>query len=311
MNSHSRIYLAGHGGLVGSAVHRKLVSSGYTNLIVKSHSELDLSRQADVESFFERERPEYVILAAAKVGGIGANSSYPGTFIYQNLAIAVNVIEAARNYGVRKLLNLGSSCIYPRMAPQPVVESSLMTGPLESTNEAYAVAKIAAIRMCRHYHEQYGCNFMSAMPTNLYGPGDTYDLAGSHVLPAMIRKFHEARMAGKDVVLWGDGTPLREFLYSDDLASAIVLLMEQYDYEDIGEFINVGSGSELSIKELAHSVAEVVGFEGSILWDTTKPNGTPRKLMDSSRMFSLGWKPQIGLKDGIALAYADFLRRQS
>lgn len=307
MNRHDTIYVAGHRGLVGSAILRRLVAAGYDAVITRTHAELDLTRQAEVEAFFAAERPAYVVLAAAKVGGIGANSSRPAEFIYQNLAIALNVINAAQRSGVKKLLNLGSSCIYPKLAPQPLKEEYLLSGPLEPTNEAYAVAKIAAIRLCKHYNEQYGTNYISAMPTNLYGPGDNYDLESSHVLPAMIRKFHEAKTEGRDVVLWGDGSPYREFLHADDLADAALLLLERYDYADIGELINVGSGSELAIRELAAKVADIIGFRGKIVWDRSKPNGTPRKLMDSSRLFSLGWKPKISLEEGIASAYADFL----
>ena len=303
----TKIYLAGHRGLVGSAIMKKLQAEGYTNLVVRTHKELDLSRQADVEAFFAQEKPEAVILAAAKVGGIGANSTYPADFIYENLAIAMNVIHSAYQFGVKKLINLGSSCIYPKLAPQPLKEEYLLTGPLEVTNEAYAVAKIAAIRLCKHYNEQYGTNFLSAMPTNLYGPGDNYDLNNSHVLPAMIRKFHEAKVNNTSVTLWGDGTPLREFLYSEDLADAIVYLLAHKDYKDVGELINVGSGKEVSIKELAQLVAETVGFTGDVKWDTTKPNGTPRKLMDSSRLFGLGWKVKLALKVGIKTAYDDYL----
>ena len=307
MKISDKIYLAGHRGLVGSAILRRLGAKGYTNIVARSHAELDLERQAAVEAFFEAERPNYVILAAAKVGGIGANSSLPAEFIYDNLAVALNVIHSSYKYGVRKLLNLGSSCIYPKMAPQPLKEEYLLSGPLEPTNEAYAIAKIAAIRLCKHYNQQYGTNFISAMPTNLYGPGDNYDLQGSHVLPAMIRKFHEAKAAGSEVTLWGDGSPYREFLHSDDLADAAVTLMEDFDAEDLGELINVGSQSELTIKELAQKVAKVVGYTGPIHWDTDKPNGTPRKLMDSSRLCGLGWRPKIGLDEGIAGAYRDFV----
>jgi GDP-L-fucose synthase len=263
-----------------------------------------------VESFFAAEKPRYVFLAAAKVGGIGANSAYPADFIYANLAIALNVIHSAYASGVEKLLNLGSSCIYPRMASQPMKEEALLTGPLESTNEAYALAKIAAIRLCKHYNDQYGTNFISAMPTNMYGLGDNYDLEGSHVLPGMIAKFHAAKKEGKDVTLWGDGSPLREFLYADDCADALVTLMEKYDYADLGEFINLGSGVELTIAELAQKVGKAVGFTGKILWDKTKPNGTPRKLMDSSRLFALGWRPKVSLDEGIKAAYADFLEHK-
>ncbi|HUX43060.1 MAG TPA: GDP-L-fucose synthase [Rectinemataceae bacterium] len=311
MTKDDKIYLAGHGGLVGSAIMRRLGSAGYRNIVTRTHAELDLTRQADVEAFFEAERPAVVILAAAKVGGIGANSSLPAEFIYENLAIATNVIHSAHRYAVKKLLNLGSSCIYPKMAPQPLKEEYLLSGPLEPTNEAYAVAKIAAIRLCKHYNEQYGTNFLSAMPTNLYGPGDNYDLQGSHVLPAMIRKFHEAKVSGGEVTLWGDGSPYREFLHSDDLADAVVTLLERFDAKDIGEFINVGSQSELTIRELAEKVARAVGYAGRVNWDASKPNGTPRKLMDSSRLFGLGWKPTIGLDEGITAAYEDFKKSKT
>jgi GDP-L-fucose synthase len=306
MDKHDKIYLAGHRGLIGSAIMRRLAAGGYDNIVTRTHAELDLTRQDEVEAFFEAERPAYVFLAAAKVGGIGANSAYPASFIYENLSIALNVIDSAYRCGVRKLVNLGSSCIYPKMASQPMREESLLTGPLEPTNEAYAVAKIAAIRLCKHYNEQYGTNFISAMPTNMYGTGDNYDLEGSHVLPAMIRKFHEAKVAGTDVTLWGDGSPYREFLHADDCADALILLMEKFDYADVGEFINLGSGSELTIRELAEKVAKAVGFDGSVIWDKSKPNGTPRKLMDSSRLFRLGWKPKVALDEGIAAAYRDF-----
>ena len=310
MNKQSKIYLAGHRGLVGSAIWRRLTAEGFTNIVTRSHGDLDLTRQASVEAFFEAEKPEYVILSAAKVGGIVANSSYPADFMYDNLAIAQNVIHAAYQSGVKKLLNLGSSCIYPKMAPQPMREEYFMTGPLEVTNEAYAVAKIAAIRLCKHFNDQYGTNFISAMPTNMYGPGDNYDLNNSHVLPAMLRKFHEAKATEKPVVLWGDGSPFREFLYSDDLADAVVYLLTHKNYADVGEFINVGSGTEVSIRQLAETIARIVGFEGEVRWDTSKPNGTPRKLMDSSRLFGLGWKPKVGLDEGIHLAYEDFLKGQ-
>ena len=306
-----KIYVAGHRGLVGSAIVRRLRASGYENLVTREHAELDLTRQADVETFFRKERPNHVFLSAAKVGGIGANSNLPADFIYDNLAIALNVIQAARLSGVEKLLNLGSSCIYPKLAHQPLKEEYLLSGPLEPTNEAYAVAKIAAIRLCKHFNQQHGTNFLSAMPTNLYGPGDNYCLEGSHVLPAMIRKFHEAKVAGREVTLWGDGSPYREFLHADDLAEAALLLMERYDAKDIGEFINVGSGIELTIKDLAGKVATIVGYTGTIQWDTSKPKGTPRKLMDSSRIFNLGWCPRISLNDGIRMAYIDFLSRYS
>ncbi|MGO8692876.1 MAG: GDP-L-fucose synthase family protein [Rectinemataceae bacterium] len=308
MNKNDKIYVAGHRGLVGSAILRRLEAGGYGNIVVKTHARLDLTRQAEVEAFFEAERPDYVFLGAAKVGGIGANSAFPAQFIYVNLAIGLNLIHAAHRYKVKKLLNLGSSCIYPRLAPQPLKEEYFMTGPLESTNEAYALAKIAAIRLCRHYNEQYGTNFLSVMPTNMYGLGDNYDPEGSHVLPGMIRKFHEAKLARREVTLWGDGSPFREFLHADDCADALVFLMEGYDASDLGEFINLGTGEELRVRELAARVAKAVGFEGGIRWDASKPNGTPRKLLDSSRLSALGWRPRIGLDEGLKGAYEDFLR---
>ena len=311
MEKSDKIYLAGHRGLVGSAILRRLGAAGYGNIVVRSHAELDLTRQAEVEAFFESERPDYVFLAAAKVGGIGANSSHPADFIYQNLAIGLNVIHAAYRSKVKKLLNLGSSCIYPKLAPQPMKEEHFMTGPLESTNEAYALAKIAAIRLCKHYNAQYGTNFLSVMPTNMYGLGDNYDLEGSHVLPAMIRKFHEAKLAGTRVTLWGDGSPYREFLHADDCADALVFLMENRDASELGEFVNLGTGRELTIGELAATVARVVGYTGEIIWDATKPNGTPRKLLDCSRLTALGWKPRIGLEEGLAATYRDFLGRRA
>ena len=304
--NNAKVYVAGHRGLVGSAIVRRLKAGGYGNIITRTHKELDLTRQEEVEAFFAREKPEYVYLAAAKVGGIGANSTYPAQFIYENLAIALNVIEASCKYGVKKLLNLGSSCIYPKYAPQPIKEEYLLTGPLEPTNEAYAIAKISAIKLCKFYNQQYGTNFISLMPTNLYGPGDNYDLENSHVLPALIRKFHEAKMKGGPVILWGDGSPMREFLHSDDLADAAVFLMENKDAEDIGEFVNVGTGEDLAIKDLAELVAKIVGYTGEIIWDTSKPNGTPRKLLDVSKLIALGWKYKIKLKEGIALTYQDF-----
>jgi GDP-L-fucose synthase len=304
--NNAKVYVAGHRGLVGSAIVRRLKAGGYGNIITRTHKELDLTRQEEVEAFFAREKPEYVYLAAAKVGGIGANSTYPAQFIYENLAIALNMIEASRRYGVKKLLNLGSSCIYPKYAPQPIKEEYLLTGPLEPTNEAYAIAKISAIKLCKFYNQQYGTNFISLMPTNLYGPGDSYDLENSHVLPALIRKFHEAKMKGGPVILWGDGSPMREFLHSDDLADAAVFLMENKDAAEIGEFVNVGTGEDLAIKDLAELVAKIVGYTGEIIWDTSKPNGTPRKLLDVSKLTALGWKYKIKLKEGIALTYQDF-----
>jgi len=307
MNTHDKIYVAGHRGLVGSAIVRRLKAGGYDNIIVVGHAELDLTRQSEVEAFFEKEEPDYVFLAAARVGGIGANSNYPAEFFYENMAIALNVINASWKTGVKKLLNLGSSCIYPKLAPQPLKEEYLLTGPLEPTNEGYAMAKIAAIKMCTHYNNEYGTNYISLMPTNLYGPGDNYDLFTSHVLPAMIRKIHEAKKSARPVVLWGDGSPYREFLHVDDLAVASVMLMERYNYKDIGELINIGSGQELSIRQLAELIADVEGFRGEILWDTSKPNGTPRKLLDSSRLFALGWKPTIELREGLERSYREFL----
>lgn len=306
--NNAKVYVAGHRGLVGSAIVRRLKAAGYEQIVTKTHAELDLTRQEEVEAFFEAERPEFVYLAAAKVGGIGANSTYPAQFIYENLAIALNVIEAARKYGVKKLLNLGSSCIYPKFAPQPIKEEYLLTGSLEPTNEAYAIAKIAAIKLCRYYNQQYGTNFISLMPTNLYGPGDNYDLENSHVLAALIRKFHEAKNTGGPVVLWGDGSSMREFLHADDLADAAVFLMEHADAKDIGEFVNVGTGEDIPIKDLAALIARIVGYSGEIVWDTSKPNGTPRKLLDVSRLAALGWKYRISLEQGIRMTYEDFLK---
>lgn len=306
MDKGSKIYVAGHRGLVGSAILRKLRAEGYTNLVTRTRQELDLRDQAAVNRFFEEERPEYVFLAAAKVGGILANSTYPADFIRDNLLIQTHVIDAAYRYGVKKLLFLGSSCIYPKHAPQPMKEEHLLTGPLEPTNEAYAVAKIAGIKMCQAYRRQYGFNAISLMPTNLYGPGDNFDLQTSHVLPALIRKFHEAKVSGeREVVVWGTGTPRREFLHVDDLADAALFLMERYDSEEI---INVGVGEDLSIRELAELVAEVVGYRGEITFDTSKPDGMPRKLLDVSRLFALGWRPKIPLRDGIRQTYEWFVQ---
>ena len=315
MEKQAKIYVAGHRGLVGSAIVRRLQAAGYSNLVVRTHAELDLTNQQAVQAFFAEEKPEYVFLAAAKVGGIGANSTYPADFIYINLAIALNVIDSAYRHGVKKLLNLGSSCIYPKLAPQPMKEEYLLSGPLEPTNEPYAIAKIGAIKLCASYNRQYGTNFISLMPTNLYGPHDNYHPFNSHVLPALIRRFHEAKESGTDrVVLWGDGSPYREFLYSDDLADAAVYLMERYNAQDIGEFINVGSSQEVTIKELAELIRNVVyedapGRECQIQWDTSKPNGTPRKLLDCTRLTALGWKPRFSLKEGIRLAYRDFIQQ--
>jgi GDP-L-fucose synthase len=301
MEISSKIYIAGHSGMVGSAIYRKLTSLGYTNIIGRSSSELDLRFQDQVISFFEREQPEYVFLAAAKVGGILANNQYRAEFLYDNLMMEANIIHASFLHGVKKLLFLGSSCIYPKDAPQPLKEEYLLTGLLEPTNEPYAIAKIAGIKLCEAYRSQYGCHFISAMPTNLYGPNDNYDLQGSHVLPALIRKFHEAKKAGaKEVFMWGSGTPLREFMHVDDLADASVFLMNKYDEQS---FINVGSGEEISILHLAQLIKGIVGFEGAIIHDTSKPDGTPRKLMDNSRLTALGWKSTIPLEQGIRGLY--------
>jgi GDP-L-fucose synthase len=293
--------------MVGSAIWRELLRRSFTHLLGRTHAELDLLDQMAVREFYARERPEFVFVAAAKAGGILANDSRPGEFLLDNLEIQNHVIDSAHRAGVKKLLFLGSSCIYPKLAPQPLRESSLLTGPLEPTNQWYAVAKIAGIKLCQAYRRQYGCDFISAMPCNLFGPNDNYDLQSSHVLPAFIRKFHEAKVArAPSVTCWGTGSPWREFLYVDDLARAAVLLMQCYSEE---EFINVGYGTEVSVRDLAQTVKRVVGFEGEIVWDTSKPDGTPRKLMDSSRLFALGWKPQVDLEIGIRLAYADFLKR--
>ncbi len=301
MNLNAKIYIAGHTGMVGSAIHRKLSSLGYANIIGKSSKELDLRNQDAVISFLEEERPEYVFLAAAKVGGILANNQYRAEFLYDNLIMEANIIHGSFLAGVKKLLFLGSSCIYPKNARQPLKEESLLTGLLEPTNEPYAIAKIAGIKLCEAYRSQYGCNFISAMPTNLYGPNDNYDLQGSHVLPALIRKFHEAKKGNeKEVTIWGSGTPLREFMHVDDLGEALVFLMKNYDEPG---FINVGSGDEISILALAILVKDIVGFEGSIIHDTSKPDGTPRKLMDNSRLTTLGWKSTISLEDGIREVY--------
>ena len=328
MNKSSKIYAAGHRGLVGSAVMRVLEAKGYTNVVTRKSSELDLRKQAEVEEFFEAEKPEYVFLCAARVGGIMANSTYKGDFIYDNIMIASNVINAARLSGVKKLINLGSSCIYPKLAPQPLKEEYLMTGPLEPTNEPYAIAKILAIKLCRYFNEQYGTNFLSVMPSNLYGPNDNFDLETSHVLPAMIRRFHEASTAKKsgtkagasgeegadgtlteeaEVVLWGDGSPRREFLYVDDLADALLFLMERKNADEIGEFINIGTGEDVTINELASRIAKITDYRGEIEWDTSKPNGTPRKLLDVSRMRDLGWVARTSLWEGLEKAYRWYL----
>ncbi|MEJ0089751.1 MAG: GDP-L-fucose synthase [Limisphaerales bacterium] len=308
MNKDSRIYVAGHNGLVGSAIWRELERQGFKNLIGRRQREVNLLDTAAVQKFFTEAKPEFVFVAAAKVGGIHVNSTQPAAFLFENLQIQNNLIHTAYRTGTRKLLFLGSSCIYPKLAPQPLKEEYLLTGPLEPTNEWYAVAKIAGIKMCQAYRRQYGSDFISAMPTNMYGPNDNYDLQTSHVLPALIRKFHDAKInSAATVTCWGTGTPLREFLYADDLASACVFLMQNYSEE---QFINVGSGSEITIRELSELVKRIVGFAGEIAWDDTKPNGTPRKLMDSSRLFALGWKPQVDLEAGMRLAYQDFLTKQ-
>jgi GDP-L-fucose synthase len=309
MRKESKIYLAGHTGLVGSAIHRKLLQEGYTNLVEKTIEEMDLTDQANVNRFFAQEKPEYVFLAAARVGGIYANSTFPAEFIYQNLAIQGNVIQAAYQNGTRKLLFLGSSCIYPKLAAQPMKEDCLLTGPLEPTNEYYAIAKIAGLKTVQAYRSQYGFCGISIMPTNLYGIGDNFDLKTSHVLPALIRKFHEARIANaEEVTVWGTGTVRREFLHVDDLADAAVFLMRNYDDEKI---INVGTGEDITIRELCHIVSEVTGFSGRIAFDCSMPDGTPRKLLDVSRLFAMGWRPSIPLRAGIEETYQWYRRFKS
>ena len=343
MNSESAIYIAGHTGLVGSSIARNLEKKGYRNILTRSHENLDLTSQEQTRAFFAEHRIEYVFFAAAKVGGILANSEQQGDFIYENLIMATNVLHATKEFGVVKLLNLGSSCIYPRQSPQPIKEEYLLTGPLEPTNEGYAVAKIAALKMCRYFNEQYGTNFLSVMPTNLYGPGDSYDLKHSHVLPGLIRKFHLGKLLQSGdqeavlndlncdknrkiqtfsegleylnrhgitkgtVTLWGSGLPRREFLYVDDLAEACVLLMEQYDAKDIGEVINIGSESDIAIRELAEYIRTCIGYHGSLAWDGTKPDGMPRKLLDISKIHALGWKPKIDIQEGIAHSYSHYI----
>ncbi len=317
MDKSSKIFVAGHRGLVGSAMVRSL-TKGYANLLLRTHAELDLTDQAAVARFFEQERPDYVFLAAAKVGGIHANNSYPGDFIYSNLAIQINVIEAARRYGVQRLLFLGSSCIYPRDCPQPMREEHLLSGALEQTNRAYAVAKISGIEMCGSYNRQYGTHFLAAMPTNSYGPNDNYDLQNSHVLPALIRKFHEAKVRGDlAMTAWGTGSPKREFVYSDDVAEACIFLMNLPDaiFNQLlaadQPMVNIGTGVELTIRELTETVKTVVGFAGDVIWDDSKPDGTPRKLLDVSRLADLGWRAKTHLRDGIELAYRDFVANQA
>ena len=309
MNEADRIFVAGHRGLVGSAVVRELERRGFRNLVLRTSAELDLRNQAAVAQFFEDTRPQYVLLAAAKVGGIYANSTYPADFIRDNLQIQTNVIDSAWRSGASKLCFLGSSCIYPKLAPQPIREDSLLTGPLEPTNEWYAVAKIAGIKMCQAYRRQHGFNAIALMPTNLYGPGDNFDLQNSHVLPALIRRFHEAKLRGDaEVTVWGTGTPRREFLHVDDLAGAVVHLMRMYDRE---ELVNVGCGSDVTIRELADLVSTVVGFKGRLVFDDSKPDGTPRKLLDVTRLTNLGWKPQIGLLEGVRATYEWFMANES
>tara|TARA_Y100000589_G_scaffold331745_1_gene386731 strand:+ start:20942 stop:21886 length:945 start_codon:yes stop_codon:yes gene_type:complete len=309
MDFKSIIYVAGHNGMVGSAICRKLKNEGFTNIITKSSKELDLRSQNDVNIFFNKYKPEYVFLAAAKVGGIHANNSYKGEFIYDNLILQCNVIHAAFKYNVNKLLFLGSSCIYPKMADQPIVEDALLTGELEKTNEPYAVAKIAGLKLCEFYREQYGVNFISAMPTNLYGPNDNYDLLNSHVLPALIRKFHEAKMEGSSQVeIWGSGNPRREFLHVEDLATACILLMRIYNGN---EALNVGTGKDITIKELALMIKNVSGYKGEIVFNTEKLDGTPRKWLDISKISKLGWSPKISLKDGLEKTYTDFVQNKA
>lgn len=304
MEKNAKIYIAGHRGMVGSAIVRQLEKEGYTNLVVRTSAELDLRNQQAVNAFFSDEKPEYVFLAAAKVGGILANNTYRGEFLYDNLMIEANVIHAAHQHNTRKLLFLGSSCIYPKLAPQPMTEDALLTGPLEPTNEPYAIAKIAGIKLCENYREQYGDDFISVMPTNLYGPNDNYDLQNSHVLPALIRKFHEAKIDGaQQVTIWGDGSPKREFMHVDDLAEACLFLMENYSEKG---FVNIGTGQDVSIAELAELIKQVVGYEGEMVYDTSKPNGTPRKLMNVQKLNALGFKAKIPLEEGIRKTYEAF-----
>jgi GDP-L-fucose synthase len=314
MSKEDRIFIAGHGGMVGSALVRKLRESGYTNLITRTRAELDLIQQVDVRKFFESERIDQVYLAAAKVGGILANNTYPAEFIYQNLMIEANIIHEAWRAGVKRLLFLGSSCIYPRLAPQPMAESMLLTGVLEATNEPYAIAKIAGIKLCESYNRQYGTDYRSVMPTNLYGPGDNYHPENSHVIPGLLRRFHEAKeSAAPEVLIWGTGAPMREFLFVDDMAEACLHVMElsseaySRDTQPMLSHVNIGTGEDLSIRDLATTISDIVGYQGRISLDTSKPDGTPRKLMDVGRLHSLGWRAKIGLRDGLALAYADFL----
>lgn len=309
MDKQARIFVAGHNGLVGSAIVRNLESAGYRTLLLRSSHDLDLRNQSAVARFFEDAQPEYVFLAAARVGGIVANNSFPAEFIYDNLMIQTNVIHQAYRCGVRKLLFLGSTCIYPKLAPQPIREEYLLTGQLEPTNEAYALAKIAGLKMCEFYNRQYGTTFIAGMPTNLYGPNDNFDLETSHVLPALMRKFHEAKVNGSsEVVIWGTGTPLREFVHVDDVAEACVFLMQTYDGS---EFVNIGTGEEISIRDLALLIRNVVGFTGDLVFDATKPDGTPRKLSDVSRLHGLGWRHRIGLKEGLRMTYQWYMQHNS
>ncbi len=309
MEKDAKIYVAGHKGLVGSAIVRSLKNKGFTNIVTRLHRELDLTNQEAVKSFFNNEKPEYVFLAAAKVGGINANNTYPADFIYENLMIQNNIIKMSHEFKVKKLLFLGSTCIYPKMAPQPIKEEYLLTGALEETNEAYAIAKIAGLEMCKFFKRQYGDNFISCMPTNLYGPNDNYDLNNSHVLPALIRKFHEAKINGdKSVEIWGTGTPLREFLYVDDMADACTFLMEKYDEE---QHVNIGTGEEISIRQLAEIIKEVVGFEGELVFNTNMPDGTPRKLTSVKKLHELGWNHKIYLKDGVSRTYKCFIENEN
>jgi len=312
MKQQSKIYVAGHRGLVGSAIIRNLISKGYQNIITRTHSELDLTDQIATGDFFAKEKPDYVFLAAAKVGGIYANNTYPAEFIFQNLMIQTNVINSAYLSNVKKLAFLGSSCIYPKFASQPMSESELLTGKLEPTNDAYAIAKIAGIKMCKAYNKQYGTNYISLMPTNLYGLGDNYHLENSHVIPAMIRKIHEAKAQQKEFVnLWGTGKPFREFLYSEDMADACVYLMENINADETGEIINIGTGQDISIHELARLVSEVIGYEGKVIFDVSKPDGTPKKLLNIEKLTQLGWKHKTALKEGIEHSYKDFLVQYS
>ena len=312
MKLNDKIFVAGNTGLVGSAIVRRLEAERFDNLVFAPYPEYDLRRQDQCEGFLEKERPDYVFLAAAKVGGIHANNTYPAEFIYDNLMISANVIHSAWKSGVKKLINLGSSCIYPKLAEQPMKETALLSGTLEPTNEPYALAKIAAVKLAHYYNKQYGTDFISAMPTNLYGPADNYDLANSHVLPALIRKFHEAKVQKKSTtVVWGTGTPKREFLYSDDLVDALLFLMQNSHASDIGEFINIGTGKDLTIRELAELIRDIVGFDGGIEFDTSRPDGTPQKLLDVSRMTGLGWQAKTDLRTGIEKAYQWFLKHGS